>query len=142
MAEEARGICVRDVTAPAFIEAYAEHLKNSDKFELPVWSDTVKTAVFKELAPYGDDWYYIRAASIATPGGQPSTVAPNAGPWLSPHVVNRNRCPKLLIDMGVPVAKSCMAYCMIAVGGRGAMLNACPVSSRGRVVLVSLCTLP
>jgi small subunit ribosomal protein S19e len=65
MAEEARGICVRDVAAPAFIEAYAEHLKNSDKFELPVWSDTVKTAVFKELAPYGDDWYYIRAASIA-----------------------------------------------------------------------------
>lgn len=65
MAEEARGICVRDVAAPAFIKAYAEHLKNSDKFEAPVWSDTVKTAVFKELAPYGDDWYYIRAASIA-----------------------------------------------------------------------------
>jgi small subunit ribosomal protein S19e len=65
MAEEARGICVRDVNARAFIDAYAEHLKNSDKFELPVWSDTVKTGVFKELAPYGDDWYYIRAASIA-----------------------------------------------------------------------------
>jgi small subunit ribosomal protein S19e len=65
MAEEARGICVRDVAARPFIEAYAEHLKNSDKFEAPVWSDTVKTGVFKELAPYGDDWYYIRAASIA-----------------------------------------------------------------------------
>ncbi|KAG7340128.1 30S ribosomal protein S19e [Nitzschia inconspicua] len=65
MAEEARGICVRDVPAPAFILAYAEHLKNSDKFELPVWADTIKTGVFKELAPYGDDWYYIRAASIA-----------------------------------------------------------------------------
>jgi small subunit ribosomal protein S19e len=65
MAEEARGICVRDVAARPFIEAYAEHLKNSDKFEAPVWSDTVKTAAFKELAPYGDDWYYIRAASIA-----------------------------------------------------------------------------
>ena len=65
MAEEARGICVRDVNSAAFIVAYAEHLKNSDKFELPVWSDTVKTGVFKELAPYGDDWYYIRAASIA-----------------------------------------------------------------------------
>uniref|UniRef100_A0A7R9ZK75 40S ribosomal protein S19 n=1 Tax=Craspedostauros australis TaxID=1486917 RepID=A0A7R9ZK75_9STRA len=64
MSEE-RGICVRDVAAADFIEAYAEHLKNSDKFELPVWSDTVKTGVFKELAPYGDDWYYIRAASIA-----------------------------------------------------------------------------
>jgi small subunit ribosomal protein S19e len=65
MAEEVRGICVRDVGARAFIDAYAEHLKNSDKFELPVWADTVKTGVFKELAPYGDDWYYIRAASIA-----------------------------------------------------------------------------
>ena len=63
--EESRGICVRDVTAAAFIKAYAEHLKNSDKFSLPVWADTVKTAVFKELAPYGDDWYYVRAASIA-----------------------------------------------------------------------------
>lgn len=65
MAEEARGICVRDISAAQFIDAYAEHLKNSDKFELPVWADTVKTGVFKELAPYGDDWYYIRAASIA-----------------------------------------------------------------------------
>merc|ERR1712137_1488777 len=41
------------------------HLKNSDKFELPVWADLVKTSTTKELAPYGDDWYYIRAASIA-----------------------------------------------------------------------------
>lgn len=73
MAEEARAICVRDVNAAAFIKSYAEHLKNSDKFDLPVWADTIKTAVFKDLAPYGDDWYYIRAASIArkvylTPG--------------------------------------------------------------------------
>jgi small subunit ribosomal protein S19e len=65
MAEEERGICVRDVAADAFIKSYAEHLKNSDKFELPVWADLVKTGTFKELAPYGDDWYYIRAASIA-----------------------------------------------------------------------------
>lgn len=65
MAEEARGICVRDVSAQSFIVAYADHLKNSDKFELPVWADTVKTGVFKDLAPYGEDWYYIRAASIA-----------------------------------------------------------------------------
>uniref|UniRef100_A0A6U6FGM6 Small ribosomal subunit protein eS19 n=1 Tax=Odontella aurita TaxID=265563 RepID=A0A6U6FGM6_9STRA len=63
--DEPRGICVRDVAAKDFIAAYAEHLKNSDKFELPVWAEQVKTGVFKELAPYGDDWYYIRAASIA-----------------------------------------------------------------------------
>ena len=54
-----------DIAPAEFIRAYAEHLKNSDKFELPNWADMVKTAVFKELAPYGDDWYYIRAASLA-----------------------------------------------------------------------------
>lgn len=63
--QEERGYLVRDVPAKKFIDAYAEHLKNSDKFELPIWSDIVKTGVFKELAPYGDDWYFVRAASIA-----------------------------------------------------------------------------
>mmetsp|Transcript_36847 Transcript_36847/g.45061 ORF Transcript_36847/g.45061 Transcript_36847/m.45061 type:complete len:150 (+) Transcript_36847:133-582(+) len=63
--DEPRAICVRDIPAPDFIKAYAEHLKNSDKFELPVWADIVKTGVFKELSPNGDDWYYVRAASIA-----------------------------------------------------------------------------
>ncbi|KAL3597029.1 hypothetical protein D5086_008666 [Populus alba] len=33
--------------------------------ELPPWTDIVKTAKFKELAPYDPDWYYIRAASMA-----------------------------------------------------------------------------
>lgn len=28
-------------------------------------SDLIKTGVRKELAPYRDDWYYVRAASIA-----------------------------------------------------------------------------
>ncbi|KVH92644.1 Ribosomal protein S19e [Cynara cardunculus var. scolymus] len=32
--------------------------------ELPEWTDIVKTATFKELAPYDPDWYFIRAASI------------------------------------------------------------------------------
>ncbi|KAF4397613.1 hypothetical protein G4B88_027353 [Cannabis sativa] len=33
--------------------------------ELPDYTDLVKTAKFKELAPYDPDWYYIRAASVA-----------------------------------------------------------------------------
>jgi len=32
-------------------------------------------------------------------GGHPSTTQPIAGPWLSPKVVTRNRCPKVLNDM-------------------------------------------
>ncbi|KAK9795913.1 hypothetical protein WJX73_010849 [Symbiochloris irregularis] len=59
------GFGVRDVPADRFISAYAAHLKANDKIQLPGWVDIVKTASFKELAPYDPDWYYIRAASIA-----------------------------------------------------------------------------
>ena len=62
---EARGITVRDVAPATFIEAYAQHLKNSDRFEIPKWCDIVKTGVHKELAPSNEDWYFVRAASIA-----------------------------------------------------------------------------
>ena len=66
MAEyEPRAITVRDVAPADFISAYATHLKNSDKFELPKWTDIVKTGTHKELAPYDPDWYYVRAAAIA-----------------------------------------------------------------------------
>ncbi|WRX13285.1 Small ribosomal subunit protein eS19 - like 1 [Theobroma cacao] len=32
-----------------------------NSIELPPWTDTVKTARFKELPPYDPDWYYVRA---------------------------------------------------------------------------------
>ena len=32
--------------------------------ELPEWTDIVKTARFKELAPYDPDWYYVRAGDF------------------------------------------------------------------------------
>jgi len=56
---------VRDISADAFISAYASHLKRSGKIEVPTWVDLVKTGSFKELAPYDADWYYTRAASVA-----------------------------------------------------------------------------
>ncbi|XP_058113374.1 small ribosomal subunit protein eS19-like [Magnolia sinica] len=56
---------VKDVSPHDFVKAYSAHLKRSGKVELPHWIDTVKTATFKELAPYDPDWYHIRAASIA-----------------------------------------------------------------------------
>jgi len=62
---EARGITVRDVPPATFIEAYALHMKNSDRFEIPKWQDIVKLGVHKEQAPTSEDWYFIRAASIA-----------------------------------------------------------------------------
>lgn len=33
----------------------------AEQVELPPWADIVKTARFKELAPYDADWYYVRA---------------------------------------------------------------------------------
>lgn len=41
------------------------HLKNSDRFEIPKWCDMVKTGVHKELAPHSEDWFFVRAASVA-----------------------------------------------------------------------------
>lgn len=37
---------------------------NVEQMELPHWTDIVKTGTFKELAPYDEDWYYIRAGMI------------------------------------------------------------------------------
>ncbi|KAL9321707.1 hypothetical protein ACSQ67_009760 [Phaseolus vulgaris] len=76
---------VKDVSPHEFVKAYSSHLKRSGKvlyvlgcvivtnslnsgelfMELPEWTDIVKTAKFKELAPYDPDWYYVRAASMA-----------------------------------------------------------------------------
>ncbi|KAH9971955.1 ribosomal protein S19e [Lactifluus volemus] len=56
---------VRDISAEAFIAAYASHLKRSGKLEVPAWVDIVKTGAYKELAPYDPDWYYVRAAAVA-----------------------------------------------------------------------------
>ncbi|KAH7093878.1 ribosomal protein S19e-domain-containing protein [Auriculariales sp. MPI-PUGE-AT-0066] len=37
----------------------------SGKLEVPTWVDIVKTGAFKELAPYDQDWFYVRAAAVA-----------------------------------------------------------------------------
>eukprot|EP00051_Salpingoeca_urceolata_P026199 m.476428 g.476428 ORF g.476428 m.476428 type:complete len:147 (+) comp20528_c0_seq1:50-490(+) len=59
------GITVKDVAAHDFIPAYAQLLKRSGKIEVPKWADIVKTGAFKELAPYDQDWYYVRCAAVA-----------------------------------------------------------------------------
>ena len=41
------------------------------------------------------------ASDNSSPGGQPSTTQPIAGPWLSPKVVTRKRWPKVLNDIEV-----------------------------------------
>merc|ERR1712212_1024613 len=59
------GVSVKDVNPADFVKALAAFLKKSGKMKVPDWVDLVKTAKYKELAPYEDDWFYIRAASVA-----------------------------------------------------------------------------
>merc|ERR1711957_239926 len=54
----------KDVDPPAFIKAFAEHLKRQGRFEIPKWSDVVKTSKHKELPPLDPDWLYVRPASM------------------------------------------------------------------------------
>ena len=59
------GVTVRDVPADLLINAYAAHLKQRGKVDVPKWVDTVKTGTYKELAPLNPDWFFVRVASIA-----------------------------------------------------------------------------
>ncbi|GJU24514.1 40S ribosomal protein S19-3-like protein [Tanacetum coccineum] len=59
---------VKDVSPHEFVTGYAAHLKRSGKMELPEWTDIVKTATFKELAPYDPDWSSI-ARKVYLRGG-------------------------------------------------------------------------
>src|SRR3954468_17679618 len=42
---------------------------------------------------------WMSASDSASPGGQPSTTQPIAGPWLSPKFATRKRWPKVLTDI-------------------------------------------
>merc|ERR1739848_624940 len=59
-----RSVTVKDVPADAFIKACADFLKRQPKFDVPKYHDIVKTGTIKEFAPYDEDWFYVRSASI------------------------------------------------------------------------------
>jgi len=56
---------VKDVNQHDFVKAFSAFLKKSGKLKVPDWVDIVKNGKHKELAPYNEDWYYVRAASVA-----------------------------------------------------------------------------
>ncbi|EEB19356.1 40S ribosomal protein S19, putative [Pediculus humanus corporis] len=60
-----QSITLKDVDQQKFVKAFAAFLKKSGKMKIPEWVDLVKTAKFKELAPYDENWYYTRCAALA-----------------------------------------------------------------------------
>jgi small subunit ribosomal protein S19e len=55
---------VYDVPGTELIEEIAKELKQNKNINEPEYVNFVKTGSHKERAPYRDDWYYIRMASI------------------------------------------------------------------------------
>src|SRR5690348_15861321 len=47
----------------------------------------------------------MSVSARSSPGGQPSTTQPSAGPWLSPKVVTLNSRPKVLPATLGPLAR-------------------------------------
>jgi len=58
-------VSVKDVSQQDFTVALAAFLKKSGKMKVPEWVDIVKTNTRKELAPYDEDWFFVRCASLA-----------------------------------------------------------------------------
>jgi len=59
------GVSVKDVNQHEFVRALAEFFKKSGKVKVPEWTDVVKLGIYKELAPYSEDWFFTRTASVA-----------------------------------------------------------------------------
>ncbi|KAI8122873.1 40S ribosomal protein S19a [Lucilia cuprina] len=58
------GVTVKDIDQHSCVKAVAVFLKKTGKLKVPDQMDIIKTAKYKELAPYDPDWFYIRCASI------------------------------------------------------------------------------
>lgn len=61
---EMPSVTLKDVDQQKFVKAFSAFLKKSGKMKVPEWADLVKTARYKELAPYEEDWYYTRCAAL------------------------------------------------------------------------------
>jgi small subunit ribosomal protein S19e len=58
-------ITLKDVPADAFIKAYAEHLKKTQKVIPMANYSFLKTGHSREIVPHDADWFYTRCAALA-----------------------------------------------------------------------------
>lgn len=60
-----KGVNVREVSAEVFVDKLAHHLENNKLITAPKWADLVKSGCLAQMPPNYQNWWYIRAASIA-----------------------------------------------------------------------------
>jgi len=102
------GISVKDVNQHEFVKAFAEFLKKSGKIKVPEWTDVVKLAIYKELAPYNDDWFYIRTASVARHLYIRSPVGVKSFAKIYGGRKNNGTCPSHFCPASRNVARKCL----------------------------------
>lgn len=68
-----KGVTVKDISSHEFVMSYAAHLKKQGKIDKPELWELMKTGTFKELAPYNEDWYYVRCGTPLHPRQKPVT---------------------------------------------------------------------
>merc|ERR1712168_1363781 len=56
---------VKDVCQQHFVVGFADFLKKSGKMKVPEWADLIKLSRFNEQGPHNQDWFFVRAASVA-----------------------------------------------------------------------------
>ena len=80
-------VTVKDVPADAFIKAYAEHLKKTQKVTPIANAHFIKTGVGRELNPESEDWFYHRCAALA----RKLYIKPELGVGKLRHIMGNNR---------------------------------------------------
>jgi len=102
------GISVKDVNQHEFVRAFAEFLKKSGKVKIPEWADVVKLGIYKELAPYSEDWFYIRTASVARHLYIRSPVGVKSFAKIYGGRKNNGTCPSHFCGGSRSVARKCL----------------------------------
>merc|ERR1712193_232400 len=93
MGQKNKAITVKDVNQQLFTTVFARFLKRSGKVKEPEWADHVKTGLFKELAPFDPDWFYIRTAALARHTYMRSPVGVGAARRIFGGPINRGSIP-------------------------------------------------
>lgn len=80
-------ITLKDVPAEAFIEAYADHLKKTQKVIPMANHFHLKTGHSREIVPHNPDWFYIRTAALA----RKLFLRPGLGVGTLQHIFGRKK---------------------------------------------------
>ena len=78
------------------------------QIEVPNWADVVKTGSYKELAPYDQDWFFVRCASMARKVYLKGPIGVGAFKKIHGGPSNRGVKPNHFVSASGSVARACL----------------------------------